>query len=86
MAGAGPIHGVGVPPGIQADQVEGDRGEHLLKVDFAQATVAGVADVADRDGLVDGDFDAGAQGVFGLPACTALLVAGGGEGQTARGR
>lgn len=76
MAGAGPVHGVGVPVGVEADQVEGDRGEHLLEVDFVQATVAGVADVADCDGLVDGALDAGAQGVGGLPGCGVLERAG----------
>jgi hypothetical protein len=62
--------------GVQADEVEGDCGEQLLEVDFAQAAVAGVAGVADRDGLADGAFDAGAQGVGGLSGCGVLDGAG----------
>jgi hypothetical protein len=65
VAGAGSVHGVVVPVGVEVDEVEGDGGEHVLEVDFAQAPVAGVADAGDREGLVDGAFDAGAQGVGG---------------------
>src|SRR6266508_3187360 len=80
VAGAGAVQGVAVPPGIQADQVEGDCGEHVLEVGLGQPAVAGVADAGDRDGLADGALDPGAEGVARLPGSGALRGAGGLEG------
>ncbi len=66
MAGAGPVHRVAVPPGVQPDQVEGDRGVGVFQAGLGQPAVAGVPHAGDGHALADGAFDARAQGVSGL--------------------
>src|SRR6266536_1511161 len=68
VAGAGAVQGVAVPPGVQADEVEGDRCVDVFEVGFGQAAVAGLAGAGDGDGLMDGAFDTGAEAILGLPA------------------
>jgi len=80
VAGAGAVQGVAVPPGVQAEQVEGDGGVDVFEVGLVQAAVAGVAHAGDGDGLVDGGLDPGAQRVLGLPVLGVLLGAGVVEG------
>src|SRR4051812_9150824 len=77
VAGSGPFQRVSVPVGVQADQVERDRGEHVLQPGLGQPAVAGAAHPGDRDGLVDGALDTGPSGVAGLPVGAGLLGAGG---------
>src|SRR6266511_6425167 len=45
--------GVGVEPGAEAQDVEGDAGEDILQVGLGHAAVAGVAEVGAADGLGD---------------------------------
>src|SRR6266545_6507143 len=75
VAGSAPVEGVAVPPGVQADEVEGDGGVDVFEMGLGQALVAGVAGAGDGDGLMHGAFDAGADGVAGLPGCGVLLGA-----------
>jgi hypothetical protein len=56
MAGPGPVQRAAVPPGVQADQVERDRGEHVFQVGLGQAAIAGAAQAAHGDALPDGAF------------------------------
>ena len=49
----GSVEGVVVPVGVEPDEVEGDRGEHVLQARFSQAAVAGVSGAGGGEGLVD---------------------------------
>lgn len=60
MAGAGAVEGVVVPVGVEADEVEGDGGVHVLQVGLGQPAVAGVAEVGDGDAWADGGLGTGA--------------------------
>lgn len=77
MTGPAPVEGMAVPPGVQADEVEGDGGLDMFEAGFRQSAVAGAADPGDGDALPDGAFDTGAEGVSGLPVLGVLLRAGG---------
>src|SRR6266540_5163142 len=80
VAGAGAVQGVAVPPGVEADEVEGDRRVDVFEVGLGQPAVAGAAHAGDGDGLPDGALDPGAQGVSRLPVPGALRGAGGLQG------
>src|SRR6266511_4087242 len=80
VAGACPVQRVAVPPGVQADQVEGHGRVHVFQVNLLQAAIAGVSHVGDGDGLADGAFDPGAQHVLCLEGVGGLLGAGVVEG------
>jgi hypothetical protein len=47
-------------PGVNADQVEGQRDQDVLQVGLGQAAVAGLVEVAAAGGLGDGALDPGA--------------------------
>jgi hypothetical protein len=70
VGSAGSVERVAVPPGVQADQVKGDCGEDVFEVGLGQASVAGMSQTGDGDGLADGALDTGAS----LPAGSRTLV------------
>src|SRR5664280_2035397 len=78
VAGAGPVQRMAIPPGVEPDQVEGDRGVGVFHAGLIQAAVAGVAHAGDGYALADGAFNAGAQRVSGLEV---LGVRGGPGGE-----
>src|SRR5215211_4399563 len=62
-------------PGVDADHVERQRGQHMLQVGLGQAAVAGLVQVAAAGGLRDGPLDPGAVRVPLLPGRGDLLGA-----------
>lgn len=48
MGSAGSVEGVAVPPGAQADQVEGGCGEDVFEVGLGEASLAGMPQAGDR--------------------------------------
>ena len=61
-----PVEGWSYPVGVQADEVEGHDGEHVLKVGLGRAAVTGAAGAGDGDGLPDGALHSGTD-LSGLP-------------------
>ncbi|MFE7216892.1 hypothetical protein ACFU93_45300, partial [Streptomyces sp. NPDC057611] len=51
VAGAGVVEGLAVPPGVEADQVEGDGGVDVFEVGLREAPIASAAAAGDRYGL-----------------------------------
>ena len=76
MGGACALDGRAGPPGVEADEVEGDGGEDVFEVDFADAGVAGVADAGQGGGLADGGLDTGTVAVALLLFLGGLLGPG----------
>jgi len=62
-------------PGVEADEVQGQRGQDVLAVGLGQAAIAGLVDVAAAGGLGDGALDPAAMGVALLPGVGGLLGA-----------
>jgi hypothetical protein len=60
-------------PRIDADDVEGQRGQHVLQMGLGKATIAGLVEVTEPAGLGDQALDAAAQGVAPAPAVGSLL-------------
>jgi hypothetical protein len=60
-------------PGIDPDEVDGQRGQHVLEVGLGHAAVAGVVQVAEPGGLGDQALDAAAQGIASAPVVGGLL-------------
>jgi hypothetical protein len=60
-------------PGVDADEVEGQRGQGVLQVGLGQAAVAGLVEVAAAGGLGDQALHAAAQGVAAVPGVGGLL-------------
>src|SRR6266516_363156 len=73
LGGPAAAKGTACEPGVDADQVEGQRGQHVLQVGLGQAAVAGVVEVAAAAGLRDGALDPGAVGVAVPPGRGGLL-------------
>jgi hypothetical protein len=73
MGSAGALDRDAGPPCVEADQVEGDGGEDVFEVDFADSGVAGVADAGQVGGLADGAFNAGAVAVAVFPSLGGLF-------------
>lgn len=57
VASAGVVEGSAVPPGVEADQVEGDSGVDMLKMGLPRPAVAGPAVAGDRYSLAGGALD-----------------------------
>lgn len=77
MSGWAGVKDLAVPPGIQADEIEGDGLDVVIEAGLGQPSVAGTANVGDLGCLGDGGFDPGSSGVAALPAgvtCSALAV------------
>jgi hypothetical protein len=59
VAGAPVVQRPVVPPGVEADEVEGDGGVDVFEVGLGKASVAGPAAAGDREGLPDRSLDSG---------------------------
>jgi hypothetical protein len=60
-------------PGIDADEVDGQRGQHVLQAGLGQAAVAGVVEAAAPGGLGNQALHAAAQPIAAAPAIGGLL-------------
>jgi hypothetical protein len=58
VAGAGVVEGLAVPPGVEADWVEGDGGVDVFEAGLGEAAIAGAAAAGDGYGLADGALNA----------------------------
>jgi hypothetical protein len=60
-------------PGVDADEVDGQRGQHVLQVGLGQTSIAGLMEVAEPGGLGEQALDAAAQAIALAPVVGGLL-------------
>ena len=73
LAGATAVQRRPGPPCVEADEVDGDRGDVVLEGGLGQAEVAGAADAGDVGDLGHQALDAGPDGVSAPPSGSGLL-------------
>jgi transposase len=75
VAGSAAVEGFAGEVGVEPDKVDGCGGDGVFEAGFVDASVAGLSGAGDRDGLVDGCFDAGAGRVLGLERLAVVVGA-----------